>query len=51
MVFWESLEELDVSGLLEICKVNRDYIHGYGKYSNGDIYKIFVDLLDKKIPD
>jgi hypothetical protein len=52
MIFLESLEELDilkVSGLLEICKVNRDYISGYGQYSKADFYRIFADLLDKKI--
>ena len=52
MIFLETLEELDilkVSGLLEICKVNREYISGYGQYSKKDFYRIFQDLLNKKI--
>ena len=52
MIFLESLEELDilkVSGLLEICKVNRDYIYGYALYSKEDFYRTFEELLNKNI--
>ena len=58
MPYLESLEELDifkVIGLIEICKVNRDYIYGYALYSKEDFYRTFEGLLKKqikiKIPD
>lgn len=52
MPYLESIEELDifkVTGLIEICKVNRDYIHGYALYSKKEFYKTFEELLNKSI--
>ena len=52
MPYLESLEELDilkVTGLIEICKVNRDYICGYALYSKQDFYRTFELLLNKHI--
>ena len=50
MYYLESVEELDifkVIGLIEICKVNRDYIYGYALYSKEDFYRTFEELLNK----
>ncbi len=52
MPYLENLEELDifkVTGLIEICKVNRDYIYGYALYSKEEFYRTFEDLLNKNI--
>lgn len=52
MYYLENLEELDifkVIGLIEICKVNRDYICGYALYSKKEFYKTFEELLNKQI--
>ena len=52
MYYLESVEELDifkVIGLIEICKVNRDYIYGYALYSKEDFYRTFEELLNKNI--
>ena len=46
------LDESDifkVTGLIEICKVNRDYIHGYALYSKKEFYRTFEELLHKQI--
>ena len=58
MPYLESLEELDifkVTGLIEICNVNRDDICGYALYSKKEFYRTFEELLNKqikvKIPD
>ena len=48
----ENLSDLDmlkVTGLIEICKVNRDYIQGYALYSKEDFYRVFEILLHKQI--
>ena len=52
MPYLENLEELEifrVTGLIEICKENRDYIYGYALYSKKDLYRIFQDLLNKNV--
>ena len=58
MVYLENIEELDifkVTGLMQICKANRDIIFGYGLYSRKEFYNAFEDLLNNqikiKIPD
>ena len=44
MPYLENLEELEifrVTGLIEICKENRDYIYGYALYSK----KIYTEYF------
>ena len=52
MLYLESLDELDVllvTGLIEVCKENRDFIFGYALYSRKDFYKNIEELLNKNI--